>query len=237
MKIPCQEYKEIPNIGRYCIKDYPDSLYTCNCYGDMTKCKFNERLDMKKEIDKETIERCIRQILKALNDNPDRPGLQETPKRVANAYAELFEGMLYTNDEIADMFDKCFEDVNSDDLVTELNIPIFSTCEHHLLMMYDMYCHVGYIPNGKVIGLSKIARVAEMCSRRLQLQERLGQDIADVLSKILKTNDIIVVLEGKHGCMTARGIKKPDSITKTACIRGKFKEVSDLRREFYNLLG
>lgn len=220
-----------------CIIDYPDSLYDVQCSGSFSKCRFKSRNQyMTKQIDKKTIEDCIRKILQALGDDPNRPGLIETPKRVANAYAELFEGMNYTNDEIAVMFDKCFEDVQSDDLVTELNIPIFSTCEHHLLMMYDMYCHVGYIPNGKVIGLSKIARVAEMCSRRLQLQERLGQDIADVLSKILDTDDIIVVIEGKHGCMTARGIKKPDAVTKTACIRGKFKTVSDLRREFYSLL-
>lgn len=237
MRGKCPEYHHFSSGENLCIIDYPDSLYDVKCEGLLEKCRHKEYRNMKRKIDTDTIERCTREILEALGDDPNRPGLIETPKRVAKAYEELFEGMLYTNSEIAEMFDKCFEDVSSEDLVTELDIPIFSTCEHHMLLIYDMKCHVGYIPNGKVIGLSKIARVAEMCSRRLQLQERLGQDIYEVLSEILDTEDIIVVLEGKHGCMTARGIKKPGSITKTACIHGRFKEVSDLRREFYSLLG
>jgi GTP cyclohydrolase I len=102
--------------------------------------------------------------------------------------------------------------------------------------MYDMNVSVGYIPNGKVIGLSKIARVADMCAKRLQLQERIGTDIYDVLKKILGTEDIIVVIEGSHSCMTARGIKKVNSKTKTACCKGIFRENSSLRNEFYNLI-
>lgn len=150
-------------------------------------------------------------------------------------YNEMFEGMSYTNDELAKKYNKCFED-KTGDLVTIQNIPIFSMCEHHMALMYNMNVSVGYIPNGKVIGLSKVARIADMCSKRLQLQERIGADIYDVLSKILNTEDIIVVIKGEHSCMTARGIKKPGTITKTACIHGEFKYNIALRQEFYDLI-
>ena len=147
-------------------------------------------------------------------------------------YKEVFEGMQYTNAEIASMFNKCFEDTSFGDLVTVSDIPIFSYCEHHLALMYNMKVHVGYIPNGKVIGLSKIARIADMVGKRLQLQERIGTDIAEVLNMILDTEDIIVVIEGEHSCMTARGIKKPGCKTRTSAIRGAFANDSNLRKEF-----
>ena len=188
-----------------------------------------------KEINKELIQESVHNIIVALGDDPEREGLKETPKRVAEAYCELFEGMNYTNDEIVRMYDKCFEDVKTGELVTVTHIPVFSTCEHHIILMYNMQVHVGYIPNGKVIGLSKIARIADMVCRRLQLQERIGMDIAEILEKILGTEDIIVVIQGEHGCMTARGVKKPGSITKTATLKGKFKDPV-LRQEFYNLI-
>lgn len=192
---------------------------------------------MEKKIDVNRIEKAVREILFALTDNPDtREGIKETPKRVAKMYTEIFEGMLYTNDELARKYDKCFED-KTGDLVTVQNIPIFSTCEHHLALMYNMIVSVGYIPNGKVIGLSKIARIADICGKRLQLQERIGTDIYEVLSKILNTEDIIVVIKGEHSCMTARGIRKPGTITKTACVHGKFKDNIALRQEFYDLIG
>lgn len=184
----------------------------------------------------EIIESCIRNILTVLGDDPDREGLKGTPERVRKMYAEIYEGMKYTNDEIADMYNKCFEDVQTGDLVTECNIPIFSQCEHHLALMYNMKVSVGYIPNGKVIGLSKIARIADMVSKRLQLQERIGTDIAYILEKVLNTSDVIVVIEGEHSCMTARGIKKPGTVTRTAAIRGKFVSDYNLRQEFYNLI-
>lgn len=189
-----------------------------------------------KEINKALIEESIHNILVALGDDPEREGLRETPKRVSEAYCELFEGMRYSNDEIAEMFNKSFEDVTTGDLVTVTHIPVFSTCEHHIVLMYNMYVHVGYIPNGRVIGLSKIARIADMVARRLQLQERIGMDISEILMNVLGTKDVIVVIQGEHGCMTARGIKKPGSLTKTAAIHGKFKENIALRQEFYNLL-
>lgn len=189
-----------------------------------------------KTIDGAKIEEAIHMIIEALGDDPNREGLKETPNRVARMYQEVFEGMKYTNDEIAEMFNKCFEDVQTGDLVVVGDIPIFSYCEHHLALMYNMKVHVGYIPNGKVIGLSKIARIADMVSKRLQLQERIGMDIVDILEMVLGTEDIIVVIEGEHSCMTARGIKKPGTKTRTSALRGKFYTDSDLRSEFYNLV-
>lgn len=186
----------------------------------------------KKKINKKLIEKSVRNLIIALGDDPDREGLKGTPDRVARMYEEVFEGMLYTNDEIAEMFNKCFEDTETGDLVIVGDIPIFSYCEHHLALMYDMTVSVGYIPNGKVIGLSKIARIADMVGKRLQLQERIGSDIREVLEKILGTKDIAVHIQGRHSCMTARGIKKP-SLTSTCALGGKFRTDSALRQEFY----
>ncbi|MBR0470342.1 MAG: GTP cyclohydrolase I, partial [Clostridia bacterium] len=160
---------------------------------------------MKKEFDKEKIKEAVRLIIEAVGDDITREGLCETPERVAQMYEEVFEGMKYTNDEIADMFDKCFEYSKANDLVIVKDIEIFSYCEHHLALMYNMKCHVGYIPSGKVIGLSKIARICDMVAKRLQLQERICADIAEIMQKICGTEDVIVVVEGEHSCMTARG--------------------------------
>lgn len=182
------------------------------------------------------VKKCIRNIITVLGDDPDREGLKETPDRVMRMYKEIYEGMNYTNHEIAEMYDKCFEDVQTGDLVVVGDIPIFSQCEHHLALMYNMKVHVGYIPNGKVIGLSKVARIADMVSKRLQLQERIGMDIAEILEEVLGTKDIIVVIEGEHSCMTSRGIKKPGSRTRTAAIRGQFDTDYQLRQEFYSLI-
>lgn len=189
-----------------------------------------------KEIDSNKIEEAVRMLLEALGDDPEREGLKETPKRMAKMYQEVFEGMRYSNDEIAEKFNKCFEDTTTGDLVVIQNIPVFSYCEHHMALMYDMNVSVGYIPDGKVIGLSKVARIADMCAKRLQLQERIGTDIYEVLKKVLGTEDIIVVIEGSHSCMTARGIKKVGSKTKTSCCMGKFRDNTALRAEFYNLI-
>lgn len=189
-----------------------------------------------KKIDTEKVMQATRMLLEALGDDPEREGLKETPKRVAKMYEEVFEGMCYTNEEIAQKFDKCFEDTTTGDLVVVDNIPVFSYCEHHMALMYDMKVSVGYIPNGKVIGLSKIARIADMCAKRLQLQERIGTDIYEVLKQVLNTENIIVVIEGSHSCMTARGIKKVNSKTKTACCKGIFMNNPTLRQEFYSLI-
>jgi GTP cyclohydrolase I len=177
-------------------------------------------------IDTKAIEEHIRGILVALGDDPDREGLKETPQRVARMYEEVFEGMNYTNKEIAEMFDKTFlEDYtsSSDDMVLVKDIGVFSYCEHHIALMYDMSVSVAYIPHGKVIGLSKIARIADMVAKRLQLQERLGNDIAEIMTMITGSEDVAVVIEGCHSCMTARGIRSNNARTLTQTLRGRFE--------------
>ncbi|MBE5958277.1 MAG: GTP cyclohydrolase I FolE [Lachnospiraceae bacterium] len=179
-------------------------------------------------IDKKAIEEHIRGILIALGDDPDREGLKDTPKRVANMYEEVFAGMNYTNHEIAEMFNRTFEEgvdqTNNSKIVVMKDIDLFSYCEHHMALMYDMKATVAYIPNGKVVGLSKIARVVDMVGRRLQLQEKIGQDIADIIQEITGSEDVAVTIEGYHSCVSARGIKKNNTKTFTAELRGKFKD-------------
>ena len=190
-------------------------------------------------IDKEAIEKHIRGILIALGDDPDREGLIETPKRVANMYAEIFQGMNYTNDEIVDMHSKSFEvsdTLDSQDMVIVKDIEIFSCCEHHLALMYDMSVTVAYIPKDRVIGLSKIVRICDMVGKRLQLQERIGRDIAEILSKIIGSKDIAVLIKGKHGCMTARGINKTNSFTETSTFMGEFKNNYMLQNRLFSRL-
>ena len=198
-------------------------------------------------LNKDRLEEVIREFLEIVDENPDREGLKETPKRVAKYWIELLEGQKYTNQEIADMYNKCFDlDDEEDskvgennlgqDLVIETGINIFSHCEHHLALMYDMDVTIAYIPNKKVIGLSKMARIAEMVGKRLQLQEKIGSDIADIMQMILDTKDVAVLIRGKHGCMTARGAKAREAVTKTSCLNGKFKTNPNLRMEMLALL-
>lgn len=186
-----------------------------------------------KEIDTEAVAYHIRGLLEALGDDPDREGLKETPQRVARMYEEVFEGMKYTNEEIAQMFDKTFSEDEEDgtdrygDMVVVKDIDIFSYCEHHLALMYDMKVTVAYVPNGKVIGLSKIARIADMVAKRLQLQERIGTDIADIITQVTGSEDVAVYIEGCHSCMTARGIRKTNTKTYTQTLRGRFQNESN----------
>lgn len=179
-------------------------------------------------IDIEAIRKHIRGIIVALGDNPDREGLKDTPERVAHMYEEVFEGMNYSNHEISKMFDKTFEDnlefvQGNQDLVIVRDIDAFSYCEHHLALMYDMKVSVAYVPNGKVIGLSKIARIVDMVSKRLQLQERIGSDIAEIMQEITGSEDVAVLIEGYHSCMSTRGIKKVSAKTQTSTLRGRFQ--------------
>jgi len=179
-------------------------------------------------IDIGAIQEHIRGIIVALGDNPDREGLKETPERVARMYEEIFEGMNYSNHEIAEMFHKTFEEnlefvQGNQDLIVVRDIDIFSYCEHHLALMYDMKVLVAYVPNGKVIGLSKIARIVDMVSKRLQLQERIGSDIAEIMQEITGSEDVAVLIEGYHSCMSTRGIKKVSAKTQTSTLRGRFQ--------------
>ena len=162
-------------------------------------------------MDTEAIKFHIKGLITALGENPEREGLKETPERVAKMFEEIFEGTKYTNDEIVSMFNKTFEDdvvSENENMVIVRDIDIFSFCEHHLALMYDMSVTVAYIPKGKVIGLSKIARICDMVSKRLQLQERIGKDIAYIMEKVTGSSDVAVLIKGKHSCMTMRGIKK-----------------------------
>lgn len=184
-------------------------------------------------IDSEKIAYHIREIIIALGDNPDREGLKETPQRVAKMYQEVFDGMNYTNEEIAKMFDKTFEEEvdRCGDLVVVREIPIHSYCEHHLALMYNMKVSVVYKPKQKVIGLSKIARIADMVGKRLQLQERIGADIASIVSQVIGSEDVGVLIEGEHSCMTTRGVKKPGTLTRTTTFKGVFEQDTLLRQE------
>lgn len=184
-------------------------------------------------IDQKAIEEHIRGILVALGDDPEREGIKDTPQRVARMYAEVFEGMNYSNAELAEMFAKSFEvpSKSEEDMVVVKDIEVFSYCEHHLALMYDMKVTVAYIPRGRVIGLSKIARIADMVAKRLQLQERIGTDIAEVISLATGSPDVAVYIEGNHSCMTARGIKKPSAKTVTTTFRGRFEKEMDLQNK------
>ena len=191
---------------------------------------------MKKEFDYEAIKGHIRGILEALGEDPEREGLRETPDRVARMYGEIFEGMKYSNAEIAEMFNKSFEDGFSgknDDIVLVKDIEVFSYCEHHMALMYDMKVSVAYIPNGKVLGLSKIARIADMAAKRLQLQERLGADIAEIITLASGSSDVAVMIEANHSCMTARGIKKPSAKTVSTTLRGRFETDTALQNRLF----
>lgn len=189
-------------------------------------------------IDQKAIEEHIRGILVALGDDPEREGIKDTPNRVARMYAEVFEGMNYTNEEIAAMFSKNFDVPSSsqEDMVVVKDIEVFSYCEHHLALMYDMKVTVAYIPNGKVIGLSKIARIADMVAKRLQLQERIGTDIAEVIRMATGSKDVAVYIEGNHSCMTARGIKKPSAKTVTTTFRGRFEDEMALQNKLLMMI-
>lgn len=187
-------------------------------------------------IDVNAVREHIRGLLIALGDDPDREGLRDTPDRVARMYCEVFDGMNYTNKELAEMFNKTFEEdisSSSNDMVIVRDIEFFSYCEHHMALMYDMKATVAYIPKGKVIGLSKIARICDMVGKRLQLQERIGSDIAEIMQMITGSEDIAVIISANHSCMTARGIKKPSAKTLTTTLRGRFETDGDMQNRLF----
>lgn len=184
-------------------------------------------------MDKERIKKAVREILEAVGENPDREGLKDTPKRVANMYEEIFAGMKKDGSEdLAVFFEK-----EHDEIILLKGIPLYSMCEHHMLPFIG-FAHVAYIPNGsRITGLSKIARVVDTFSRRLQLQERLTSEIADTLMKKLEPKGVMVIIEAEHLCMSMRGIKKPGVSTKTSAIRGIFKSDPKTRSEAMALVG
>ncbi len=192
------------------------------------------RLDMdsaKKNIDLGIIERAVREILTAVGENPDREGLQNTPKRVAKMYAELFGGLF---EDPGKHLEVAFTE-KYDEMVILRNIPFYSMCEHHLLPFMGK-AHVAYLPKGKVAGLSKLARVVEAFARRPQVQERLTGQIADLLMERLDAKGAAVIIEATHTCMTIRGVKKPGSVMVTSAMRGLFRSNLATRTEAITLL-
>ncbi len=184
-------------------------------------------------MDKKAIEMHIRGLLEAIGEDPEREGLQDTPARVANMLEEVLEGTAYTNDEIAQMFGKTFDAPGREGIentVVMRDVTVFSYCEHHLALMYDMRVNVAYVPRGRVLGLSKIARICDMAAKRLQLQEKLGSDICEIISKAAGTPDVGVVIRGSHSCMTARGIRNPNAGTVTTTYMGAFRTDPELKQ-------
>jgi GTP cyclohydrolase IA len=175
----------------------------------------------------------VRELLIAVGEDPDRPGLQDTPARVARAYAETFAGLWQDPAEVlATTFDE-----DHDEMVLVKDIPMYSTCEHHLVPFHGV-AHIGYIPgeDGRVTGLSKLARLVEVYARRPQVQERMTSQIADALADVLKPRGVLVVIEAEHLCMAMRGIRKPGSSTVTSAVRGIFRENAATRSEAMSLV-
>lgn len=186
----------------------------------------------KREIDKPKVEQAVRMILEAIGEDPLREGVLDTPRRVANMYEEIFAGL---GTEPREFLQVCFSEYH-DELVLVKDIPIYSMCEHHLLPFYGK-AHVAYIPRGgKVVGISKLARVTEAYCRRPQLQERLTSQIADCINDTLNPYGVGVVIQAEHMCMTMRGVRKPGSVTVTSAVRGLFESRSETRAELLSLI-
>ncbi|MCL2365335.1 MAG: GTP cyclohydrolase I FolE [Defluviitaleaceae bacterium] len=173
------------------------------------------------------VEAAVAQLIRALGDDPNREGLAETPARAAKMFAEMFAGIALSNDEIADLHGATFLDPGTEMIIIK-DINCFSFCEHHFALMYNMRAHVAYIPRGRVIGLSKVARIVDLVCKRFQLQERIGADVAYILEKVLQTDDVMIVIEGEHSCMTARGIRAQGAATRTNTTRGRFATRAEL---------
>ncbi len=183
--------------------------------------------------DKARIEAAVTSIIKAIGENPEREGLVDTPKRIAEMYAELFTGLGKNPEEELTVG---FEERHRE-MVIVRDIPFYSMCEHHLLPFYGV-AHVGYIPNvdGRVVGLSKLARVVEIVASRPQLQERMTTEIADAIVDGLKPDGVGVIIQAEHLCMIMRGIKKPGSAIVTSALRGTFRRKAETRAEFFSLI-
>lgn len=182
------------------------------------------------EMDFDKIQRSTTKILEAIGENPEREGLLKTPPRVAKAYAEILAGYRMNPEEL---INNALFSVDYDEMVIVKGIEFYSMCEHHMLPFYGV-AHVAYIPSGKVIGLSKIPRIVEMYSRRLQVQERMTLQIADFIQEVLKPKGVAVVVEGKHLCMMMRGVKKHEASMTTSHMLGVFREQLPTRMEFLN---
>ncbi|MCY3919019.1 MAG: GTP cyclohydrolase I FolE [Chloroflexi bacterium] len=182
--------------------------------------------------DSARLEDAVREMLLAIGEDPDREGLRDTPRRIAEAYAEVFAGM---RTDPASLLRVGFEE-GHDEMVILRDIPFFSMCEHHLLPFHGS-AHVAYVPRGRVVGISKIARLVDAVARRPQLQERLTSQVADTLMDALEPDGVAVAVQAEHLCMTMRGIKKPGSRMVTSAMRGTFQSQPETRTEFLALVG
>jgi GTP cyclohydrolase I len=183
--------------------------------------------------DQQRAEGAVRELLYAIGEDPERGGLRDTPARVARAYREMFAGLYTDPDSVLNtMFDE-----DHDEMVIVKEIPLYSTCEHHLVSFHGV-AHVGYIPgkDGRVTGLSKIARLVDLYAKRPQVQERLTSQIADALVNKLDPSGVIVVIEAEHLCMAMRGVRKPGAVTTTSAVRGQFKTSAASRSEALDLI-
>jgi GTP cyclohydrolase I len=189
--------------------------------------------DVPAHIDMPRAEAAVRELLIAIGEDPDREGLRATPRRVARAYAEVFGGMFVDPDEVLETtFDE-----DHDELVLVKDIPLYSTCEHHLVPWHGSAA-VGYVPgtDGRITGLSKLARVVDLYARRPQVQERLTSQVADAVMRRLQPRGVIVVVQAEHLCMAMRGVRKPGSLTMTSAVRGIFKSDQRTRAEALSLI-
>jgi len=182
-------------------------------------------------VDHARIQGAVREILLAVGENPDREGLRDTPARVARMYAELFKGL---HRDPAEHLRKCFSE-KYDEMVVVRDISFASLCEHHMLPFIGK-THIGYLPNGRIVGLSKLARVVEDVSHRPQVQERMTEEIADLLIEELDARGVAVVIEAMHTCMTIRGVRKPTSVCLTSAMRGSFRDNPSSRAEVLALI-
>lgn len=182
-------------------------------------------------VDREKVQTAIRLLLEGIGEDPDREGLIETPDRIARMYEEIYGGL---GEDAAAHLAKQFT-VDNNEMVIEKDITFYSTCEHHLLPFFGK-AHIAYIPNGKVVGLSKLARTVDIYARRAQIQERMTAQIADAMEASLNPKGIMVMIEAEHMCMTMRGIKKPGSRTVSTVVRGEFKENFQLQNAFMQMV-
>jgi len=183
-------------------------------------------------LNQEKVKDLVKTLLTEIGEDPEREGLLSTPIRVAKAYEFLTRGY---NQDIGEVMNKAIFNERYDEMVLVKNIDFYSMCEHHLLPFYGKV-HIAYIPNGKIIGLSKIPRIVEVFSRRLQVQERMTQQIADTIEKYLQPNGVAVVAEAFHMCMMMRGVEKQNSSATTSAVHGVFKEDARTRMEFLDLI-
>lgn len=182
-------------------------------------------------MDHEKIKEAVRLLLEGIGEDVNREGLKDTPDRIARMYEEICQGM---NEDAKEHLSKVFT-VDHDEMVLEKDIVFYSMCEHHLMPFYGKV-HVAYIPDGKVVGLSKLARTVEVYAKRLQIQEQMTGQIADAIMEYLSPKGVMVFVEAEHMCMTMRGVKKPGSKTSSIALRGVFAEDEKLQNRFFQML-